>query len=276
MFGSPTSQLGSPSPPPSTVFLALGDPVQQNAVWHDPVVPAIEAPGRPGRGLGDGDARVQAVQAPSPPNAIAPIPLETGFVEYVWNVPTSGSSPRGHERVEADQRHDRLVDVRYVIATVTQRAPDREYRMGRACQVGDRAVGGDPDRAAQRHEVLGWLTPLRARPAVQAPRERVVGIERREDVGLVSLCSQLSRQRLDVARDAARVGPGVRRNQSNPHSCTVSGAEEATQLSSHSMSKETRTLVHRRTHKCPKRGVQTRLPPVRTICSPCATVRLRS
>ena len=64
----------------------------------------------------------------------------------------------------------------------------------------------------------GWLARLRTRAAVQTPRERVVGVIRREDAHVVTLRAKLSRQRLDMARDPAGIGPRVRRDERDPHS----------------------------------------------------------
>jgi hypothetical protein len=166
---------------------------EQNPIGHDPVAPAIEALCRPSGRLGHGDTRVQPIQAPSPAHRDRADPIGDGVGGVGVERAHQRQLARGHQRVEADQRHDRLVNVCHVVATGAQGAANRIDRVGRARQIGDRAVGGNPDRAAQSHEILRWLAPLGSRPAVQTRRERVVGIERREDVRLVSLRNELSR-----------------------------------------------------------------------------------
>jgi hypothetical protein len=58
---------------------------------------------------------------------------------------------------------------------------------------------------------------VRPRAAVQAARELVVGIMRREHTWLVTGSGQLSRERLDVSSDSAGVGPGIRRDECDAH-----------------------------------------------------------
>ena len=87
-------------------------------------------------------------------------------------------------------------------------------------------LAGNPTVRPSEHEPLGQLHRLRARAAVHAPRERVVGVERREDARLVAGRVELVGERLDVARDTARVGPGVRRDERDPHGQTVASAAD--------------------------------------------------
>ena len=60
------AQLRSPARPCGLLAASreLGLGGNAHAVGHDAVAPAVEAPRRPGGGLGDGDARVQAVHPP--------------------------------------------------------------------------------------------------------------------------------------------------------------------------------------------------------------------
>ena len=88
-------------------------PAELDAVGHDPVAPAVEAPRGPGGGLGDGDAHVQVVHPPAPAerdggDAVRERVLGVG-VERADERQLAGVAA---ERVPADQRHDRLVDVR--------------------------------------------------------------------------------------------------------------------------------------------------------------------
>jgi len=190
-------------------------------VGHDPVAAAIEAPRGPGGGLGDGDADVQVVHPP--PRA------ERGrdpVRERVLGVGVEGADERQlrngrAERVPAEQRHDRLVDVHDVVAALAQLATHREHRWWDRDEVRDGAVGGEAGGAAKRDEMIGCpparVQALGARAPVQTPRERVVGVERREDAGLVTQRAQLPRKRLDVACDPAGVRPRIRRKQRDSH-----------------------------------------------------------
>ena len=73
-----------------------------------------------------------------------------------------------------------------VVAALAQLVAQREDGVRRERHVRDGAVGGEADGAPERDEALGRRMALRARAAVQAPRERVVGVERREDARLVA------------------------------------------------------------------------------------------
>ncbi len=85
-------------------------------------------------------------------------------------------------------------------------------------EVRDGAVGGKADRTPECDEPLGLLKALGTRAPVQSPRERVVGIERREDTGVVAKRGQLGGERLDMARYTTGVRPRIRRQQRDPHS----------------------------------------------------------
>ena len=78
-------------------------------------------------------------------------------------------------------------------------------------------LAGSPTVRPSETKSAGGVQALRARAAMQAARERVVGVEGREDARLVPGGRQLARERLDVTRDASRVGPRVRRDQRDPH-----------------------------------------------------------
>ena len=128
---------------------------------------------------------------------------------------------RAAERVPADQRNDRLVQVHDVVCAVAQLTTQGEHRGRARGDVRDRAVGRDADRAPQRDKALGLVARLRTSAPVQTPCERVIGVIRREDPHVVILRAKLSRQRLDMARDPARIGPRVRRHERDPHSATL-------------------------------------------------------
>ena len=121
------------------------------------------------------------------------------------------------ERVPRDHRHDRLVDVGHVVAARAQLAAQRGDGVRRHREVGDRSVGREPDRAAERDEALGRGVALRARALVKPRRETVVRIERRDDARLVTIRRERARERLDVPSDTAGIGPGVRRDERDPH-----------------------------------------------------------
>ncbi len=128
----------------------------------------------------------------------------------------------GAERVPAEQRHDRLVDVQYVIAAVAQLAAHCQHPGRDGHEVRDGAIGGKAGGTSERDEPLGRVKALGTRAPVQSPRERVIGIERREDTGVVAKRGQLSGERLDMARYTTGVRPRIRRQQRDPHSSTVS------------------------------------------------------
>jgi chlorite dismutase len=70
---------------------------------------------------------------------------------------------------------------------------------------------------------------LRTGAAMQAARERVVGVERRQDTRVMACRAELARERFDVAGDPSGIGPGVRREQRDPHASTLPavGADHA-------------------------------------------------
>ena len=138
---------------------------QVNAVGHDPVAPAEEAPSRPRRRLGHGDAHAQVVHPPPTPERRGCDPVGQRVLGVRVKRADQRQLARAEQRVPADQRNDRLVEVDGVIAALAQLAAQREDRVRPCRDVRDRAVGGDPDRAPQRDEALG----LRRAPA-GAPR----------------------------------------------------------------------------------------------------------
>ena len=183
-------------------------------VGDDPVRPAEEAPPGPGGGLRDGDPHVQAVQPPARAEEVRQV-----VGEDVLRVAVERRDERrvdGHQRVPAGDRRDRLVQVHDVVAAL-ELAAQRDDGRDAVGDVRDRAVGREADRAPQRHEVVGQRALRRARSAVQAQRETVVRIDRRQDADLVPGSEVLLGERLDVARHSPRVRPRIRRHQRDPH-----------------------------------------------------------
>ena len=89
-------------------------------------------------------------------------------------MPTSGSSRAEQSASQQSDRHDRLVDVRDVVAALAQLAAQRRAtRVRRRRQVRDGAVGRDADGAPERDEALGGRMVLRpARRCAGAPTAR--------------------------------------------------------------------------------------------------------
>ncbi len=121
------------------------------------------------------------------------------------------------EDVPAEERHDRLVDVHHVVVALAQRAAQRQHAAGRERDVRDGAVGGQPDGAPQRDEPRGRVQGLRDGAPVQTARERVGGVERCEDAGLVAGRGQLRSQGLDVPGHPAGIRPRIRRHKRYAH-----------------------------------------------------------
>ena len=183
-------------------------------VGDDPVRPAEEAPPGPRGGLRDGDPHVQAVQPPPRAEEVREV-----VGEDVLRVAVERRDERrvdGHQRVPAGDRRDRLVQVHDVVAAL-ELAAQRHDGADAVGDVRDRAVGREADRAAQRDEVLGQRALRRARSTVQAQRETVVRIDRRQDADLVPGGEVLLGERLDVARHSPWVRPRIRRHQRDPH-----------------------------------------------------------
>ena len=192
-------------------LLAAGD---VDAVGDDPVRAAVEAAPGPGGGLRDGDPHVQAVQAPARAEEVREV-----VGEDVLRVAVERRDERrvdGHQRVPAGDRRDRLVQVHDVVAAL-ELAPQRDDRRDAVGDVRDRAVGREADRPPERHEVVGQLALRRARAAVQAPRQAIVRIDRREHAHVVAGGQVVLGERLDVARHSPRIRPRIRRHQRDPH-----------------------------------------------------------
>ena len=198
-------------------LIAHDDPVGDHAV-----VPTEEALAGPGRGAGDGDPHVQAVEAPGSAGEVAEI-----VGQAVGRIAVEGSDerqPLEADGVPARQRDHRLVDVDHVVVAVAQLAAKRRRR--RRCQrhVRHGAVRTQADRAAERDDVCRLHARLRACAPVQPHAEAVVGVKRRDDPRLVPGRRQLVGEGFDVARHPPGIRPRVRRDEGDPHRPNGSGA----------------------------------------------------
>ena len=193
-----------------------------NAVRDDPVAPAVEAPGGPGCGLGDGDTGVQAVH----PAASAERAGRDAVGQAILGIGMKGSDERqagnAAERIPGEDGDDGLVDVDDVIAAAAQLVAHREHGVRRQRHVGNGAVGRQPDCPAERDQAIGGLARLRGGTPVQAARERVVGVEGRKDARLMPDRRERLCERPYVTRHATRVGPGIGRDEGDTHGdCTL-------------------------------------------------------
>ena len=125
---------------------------QRDAVGHDPVLAAEEAPPGPLRGLGHRDPHAQAVhvaaRAPQPRDRVREQVVRVGVV--------GGDDRREGERGRhpAGQRRDRLVQVDDVVVARPQLPPQRRGRERRVGDVRLRAVERPAQRRAERDEVI--------------------------------------------------------------------------------------------------------------------------
>ncbi|CAA9467538.1 MAG: hypothetical protein AVDCRST_MAG13-170 [uncultured Solirubrobacteraceae bacterium] len=191
-----------------------------HAVGDDGVAAAVEAPARPRGRLGDGDPHPQAVQ-PAAGAERHPDAVGDGVLRVAVEGPHEGD-PRGHQRVPSDDGRVRLVQVDDVVGAERELPAQRRDRVRGDGDVRDRPVGGEADRPPERHDVVGH-GPVGGRvPAVQAGGQAVGRVRRGEDAGLVALRGQLPGEGLDVAHDAARIGPGVGGHQRHAHAGRVS------------------------------------------------------
>ena len=145
------------------------------------VLAAEPAPPRPGGGLGDGDARGELVEAPA--RAEQGGDRDSG---RPW------SSRRGTCRRPARSRKSiasqptigarRLVHVDDVVVAGAELAAQSDGALGEDREVGDGAVGADPDGPPERDQVVGRLPQL-GMGAVQASADgvrRIPGGQARE------------------------------------------------------------------------------------------------
>ena len=148
--------------------LALEALGQRHAVGDHAVAPAEEALARPRRRRRDGDPHAQPLKAPRRAEEVA-----EAVGEAVGRVGVKGPDERrAASRSSASQLisgHDRLVDVDDVVAAA-RAAPRAEPqdRQRRDRDVGDRAVGGQADRAPERRR----RSPRARAAAGQTPRCR--------------------------------------------------------------------------------------------------------
>ena len=189
---------------------------QVDPVGDDPVAPAVEAPARPGGGLGHGDAHVQPVELS--PRARDHVAQAVG--QRVLGVGVERADERGALEVEGAVAHDRrdgLVDVDDVEAARRELAAQRRDGARRGRERGHRAVHGQAERAPQRHQVVRHGTVLGPGTTMQPRRHAVVRVVGGEHADVVAEPVELTRQSLDVAHHAARVRPRVRRHEGDPH-----------------------------------------------------------
>jgi hypothetical protein len=109
------------------------------------------------------------------------------------------------------------VDVEDVEIAGSDGAPGRDDTAQRERrQVGDRAVGAEARRAAERDQVLGQLAPFGLRP-VQDAADLPRGIDGSEDADIVATTEELLGKSLNVPVHAALVGPGIWRDETYAH-----------------------------------------------------------
>ena len=188
---------------------------QVDAVGDHAVVAPVEAPAGPGGRLGDGDPRRQVVE-------LAARAHQRGdrVRRAALGVAVERADQRrvgGGQGVPADGGRDRLVQVHDVEIARAQLPPQRRDGVRRVGEVRHRAVGRPADRRPERHQPLGDRALLRPRAAVQEGGTPDVGIERREHAHVVPGRQQRRGQGLDVPRHTARIRPGVRGDEGDPH-----------------------------------------------------------
>ncbi len=177
-----------------------------------------EALAGPRSGGRDGDPHGKAVEAPGRAGGVAEVVRQA-----VRRIGVEGAHERQHplaQDVPTEDRGNRLVDVHDVVASGAQLTPKCRHRARGDREVGDRTVRTKPDRPPQRDDPVVELAALRRRAAMRADAASVIRIERRDDARLVSRRAQVRRQRSDVARDPARIGPRVGRDQRDSHGDT--------------------------------------------------------
>ena len=161
-----------------------GPGLDVHAVGDDAVAAAVEAPPGPGGRLGHRDPHAQAVQPPPGAGDVAGVVRQP-----VGRVAVERADERdvgGHERVPADDRGVRLVEVHHVVAADRERRAQARDRGRRHRQVRHRAVRREPERPTERHEPFGQLPILRLRPLVQAGGAPVGRVDRGEDRDVVA------------------------------------------------------------------------------------------
>ena len=190
---------------------------------HDPVAPAVEAARRPLGGLRYGDPGVElgvdAAGADDVGGDRVGEPARGVGVERA-----DRRRARRLRREPADHRHVRLVHVDDVVAAVAQLAAEQPDRLGGGRQVRHRAVHRQPERAAERDQVVGHGPLFRGRAAVKHTCQAVVGVVRGEEARLVALGRQLLGQSLDMTPDSTWIRVRVGRYQRYTHSGIVAAA----------------------------------------------------
>ena len=188
---------------------------QRDAVGDDGVLAAVEAPPGPGGGLGDRDPAREVIEPAAGTQQRRDLVRRDAL-----RVAVEGADERrggGCERLPADHRRDRLVQVDDVEVARAQLAPQpRADREGRGA-VRDGAVGRPADRGTERDQPLRLLQGMRVRATMaQHGRARVL-VPGRQHPHLVAAGGELRREGLDVPVHTAGVAPRVRGDDRDPH-----------------------------------------------------------
>ena len=187
----------------------------RHAVGDDHVAAAVEAPPGPGGRLGHRDPPRQAVELAPGAQQRCDHVRRRALGVAVERADQRGV--RGGQGVPAHHGRDRLVQVDDVVAAPAQLATQGRGRVRRVREVGDGAVGRPAERGPERDQPVRALARLRARTTMQHRRAAGVVVEGGEHADVVPGRVQLGGQGLDVPGHAARVGPGVRGDQGDPH-----------------------------------------------------------
>jgi hypothetical protein len=185
-----------------------------DAVRDHLVAAAEPAPPGPGGGLGDGDPRVELVELAARAEEVGD-PVRHRLRRVGVERPDHGGVGK-RAGVGGQHRRRRLVDVDDIEAPGAKLAAHRRHRVGKDREVGDRAVGGEPDRPAERDQVVGALANLGA-GAVQEPGAAIRRVVGGEHPDLVAALDELACESLDMAVDAARIGPRIGADDCDSH-----------------------------------------------------------
>ena len=171
--------------PPEARGLRADPPRDVDAVGDHAVAAAVEAPPGPGRRLGHRDPHAQAVQPPAGAGDVAllcePVrPSSSGTCRRA-------ARRRGVERVPADDRARRLVDVDHVVGAVARAPCAGAERVRRRREVRHRAVRREAERPAERDEPFGHSRGSGRAPPVQPGGEAIGRVERGEHRDVVAV-----------------------------------------------------------------------------------------
>jgi hypothetical protein len=113
------------------------------------------------------------------------------------------------------------VHVDDVVAALAQLLSERADRLRKRREVRHGAVHREPDRAAERHHVIGQGPPLRGGAAVAYTCQAIVGVVGRQEPDLMAEPRELLGQSFNMAPDAAWIRVRVRRHERYTHRATV-------------------------------------------------------